>query len=228
MAAIASPAGKCDSPTFSMESEHIAALLAPFLEGEALSSAQLGQISIYLSLLVKWNARMNLTAVRDPEQIVTRHFGESLFTAHHLFPDAASAASLIDVGSGAGFPGLPIAILRPEVRVTLIEAHAKKATFLKEVVRSTGLTNVIVAAVRAESFTGVGDVVTFRAVEHFEAILPVCARLVGGGGRLAALVGSSQVIDTKRVSGDSWMTEAEVNLLGSTQRVLWISRRRNG
>lgn len=211
-----------------MESEPIAALLAPYLEGERLYSKQLEQISTYIELLLKWNARMNLTAVRDPEQIVTRHFGESLFVGHYLFPDEASAASLIDVGSGAGFPGLPIAILRPEVRVTLVEAHAKKATFLKEVVRSTGLRNVTVAAVRAEGFSGVGDVVTFRAVEHFEAILPVCAALVAAGGRLGALVGSSQVADAKRLIDDKWMTEAEVNLLGSTQRVLWISGRRDG
>jgi 16S rRNA (guanine527-N7)-methyltransferase len=211
-----------------MEAEPIAALLAPYLESQKLSSAQLEQISTYVKLLVKWNARMNLTAVRDPELIVTRHFGESLFAAHQLFPDLASRSSLIDVGSGAGFPGLPIAILRPEVRVTLIEAHAKKATFLKEVARSTGLKNLTIAAVRAESFAGIGDVVTFRAVERFEAILPVCARLVAAGGRLAALVGSPQVADAKRVIGRDWRTEAEVNLLGSTQRVLWISRRRDG
>jgi len=208
-----------------MEAERIAALLMPYLEGETLSSKQLEQISTYIGVLAKWNARMNLTAIRDAEQIVTRHFGESLFAAHHLFPGSASPSSLIDVGSGAGFPGLPIAILRPEVRVTLIEAHAKKATFLKEAVRSTGLRNVTIAAIRAEDFAGVGDVVTFRAVEHFEAILPICARLVASGGRLAALVGSSQVTDTKLVIGENWLTEAEVNLLGSTRRVLWISRR---
>ena len=99
-----------------MEISHIVELLAPYLEGESLSPVQLQQITTYLDGLMKWNARMNLTAVRDPEQIVTRHFGESLFAARHLFPDAVAVSTLADVGSGAGFPGLPIAIARPGYR----------------------------------------------------------------------------------------------------------------
>ncbi len=212
-------------PTARMETARTPALLAPYLESEELSPGQVDQLSKYLDLLLKWNARMNLTAVREPEQIVTRHFGESLFTARHLFPLPDAAATLGDVGSGAGFPGLPIAIARPHVRVTLIEAHGKKSVFLKEVVRSLGLANVAVLASRAEKCVERFDVVTFRAVEHFEAILPVSADLVTDGGRLAALVGSSQVEAITTVIGKEWQIGESVYFPDSSQRLVWIASR---
>ncbi|WP_049761571.1 16S rRNA (guanine(527)-N(7))-methyltransferase RsmG [Candidatus Korobacter versatilis] len=204
-----------------VEIARIAELLDPIVVAER----QLEQISVYLDLLLKWNARMNLTAVRDPEQIVLRHFGESLFAARELFPDPDATGSLVDVGSGAGFPGVPIAIERPGLSVTLIEAHGKKATFLKEVVRSTRLTNASVQAIRAEEYVGVADVVTMRAVEEFASILPVSARLVRPGGRLACLLGSPQAAEAEGVIGECWRTERTVYFPGSTQRVLWIGQR---
>lgn len=207
-----------------MDPRRIAELLAPYLADEALTPAQLNAITIHFELLRKWNARTNLTAVRGPEQIVTRHFGESLFAARHLFPDPQASATLADVGSGAGFPGLPIAVLRPAVSVTLIEAHGKKATFLKEAVRSTGLENVRVAQVRAEAFREPQDVVTLRAVEDFSQILPICAQIVSPGGRLACLIGSSQVKEAEGVMQEKWTPEAAIYFPGSTQRVLWIAR----
>jgi len=175
-----------------------------------LSPVQLQNLSTYIDLLLRWNARMNLTAVRQPEEIVTRHFGESLFAARHLFPssppgDAADHLAndqrprtndpphLIDVGSGAGFPGLPIKIWAPQVHLTLIESNHKKATFLREVVRTLTLTNVDIFAGRAEDFTAPAEVVTLRAVERFPQILPVAARLVAPRGRLALLIGHAQV-----------------------------------
>lgn len=207
-----------------MDPGRIPELLAPYLADEALTPAQLGAITTHFELLRKWNARTNLTALRDPEQIVTRHFGESLFAARQLFPDPQAPATLADVGSGAGFPGLPIAVLRPAVSVTLIEAHGKKATFLKEVIRSTGLQNVQVAQVRAEGFPETRDVVTLRAVEDFARILPICAQIVRPGGRLASMVGKPQTIDRNDVSADCWEQEATVYFPGSAQRVLWILR----
>jgi 16S rRNA (guanine527-N7)-methyltransferase len=173
-----------------MEPAHISSLLAPFLR-HPLTDTQLRQLGAYLDLLQKWNARTNLTAVRDPEQIVTRHFGESLFAAATLLYDAP-AASVIDLGSGAGFPGLPIAIFAPAAEVTLIESQNKKATFLKEVVRTLALPNVTVFRGRGETFAGTANLVTMRAVEKFEAALNVAARLVAPGGRLALLIGAEQ------------------------------------
>lgn len=157
------------------------------------------QIPIYLDLLLRWNARTNLTAIRAPEEIITRHFGESLFAAQQIFPAGnspgsnAPAATLADVGSGAGFPGLPMKLWATQLQVTLIESHQKKATFLREVIRALKLTDVEVQATRAQQITQTFDTVTLRAVEHFDQILPIAAKLVRPGGRLALLIGEDQI-----------------------------------
>ena len=160
-----------------MDLTRIAGLLTPFHPG-TISPLQLQQISTYLELLLRWNARVNLTSVREPEYIVTRHFGESLFAASQLFPAGqlpASNCRLLDVGSGAGFPGLPIKIWAPPLALTLIESRQRKATFLREVVRALGLTDVTVFSGRAQDFPGRAEVVTVRAVERF-AERPACRR----------------------------------------------------
>jgi 16S rRNA (guanine527-N7)-methyltransferase len=141
----------------------IASLLSPYLP--ALPPGLIPQLSTYLDLLLKWNARTNLTAIRDPEEIVRRHFGESLFAARHLPPNTRT---LLDFGSGAGFPGLPIALFHPEITITLAESQNKKATFLREAVRTLNLLNVEVWAARAETMpvTRQFDTVTLRAVDN--------------------------------------------------------------
>jgi 16S rRNA (guanine527-N7)-methyltransferase len=169
-----------------------------------LSPLQLQNISTYIDLLLHWNARMNLTAIRHPEEIVTRHFGESLFAARHLFPPGGDSDGLatdqrrttnnvIDIGSGPGFPGVPIKIWAAHLHLTLIESNHKKVTFLREVIRTLALTNVEVFAGRAEDFSSPAEVVTLRAVEKFERILPIAAHLVAPAGRLTLLIGHSQV-----------------------------------
>ena len=208
-----------------MDSTEILNALTPFLEGEELSPAQITAISMYFDLLLKWNARMNLTSVRKPDEILSRHFGESLFAGRKLFPGASEEASLIDVGSGAGFPGLPVAVVRPKLRVTLLEAHGKKATFLREVVRALGLGNVKVRAERAEDLEQTADVVTLRAVEDFRQILPVCAELVRRGGRLAAFIGSPQTTVIKQLIDDSWAWSDPVYFPGSSRRALLTAQR---
>jgi 16S rRNA (guanine527-N7)-methyltransferase len=172
----------------SVDTAIIAALLRPFAE---LSSEQLAQTSTYVDLLLKWNAKVNLTAVRNREEIVTRHFGESFFVAARLAPLPGDTA--IDLGSGAGFPGLPLAIFAPAVQVTLIESNAKKAAFLNEVISSLQLKNAEVFSRRAETYPAKADLVTMRAVEKFESALPVALGLVCDGGRLALMIGTSQV-----------------------------------
>jgi len=173
-----------------MEEVRIAELLRPFA-GE-LAPERLRQISTYIDILGRWNEKTNLTAVREPEQIVLRHFGESLFAARTLLAPEAELA-VLDIGSGAGFPGLPLKLWAPRVRLTLVEAHAKKATFLREVVRALALGNVKVVAARAETLQDQADLVTLRAVERFDEILPSAARLVRPGGRLGLLIGTGQV-----------------------------------
>jgi 16S rRNA (guanine527-N7)-methyltransferase len=210
----------------SMHQARIAELLEPFLatsldgchsepakageEPASLAPAQLQHISTYIDILLRWNARINLTAIRDPEQIITRHFGESLFAARHLFPRSSSASSvssvvqaldsLADVGSGAGFPGLPIKLWAPAIALTLIEANHKKATFLREVTRALTLTNINIQTTRAESLPPASfATVTLRAVERFESILPTAAALVAPGGRLALLITSAQLSQARSI-----------------------------
>lgn len=245
----------------SMDETRIAELLKPFLSVE-LSREQLANISMYVDILWKWNQKMNLTAVRRPEEIVTRHFGESLFTAQLIIPRAgagththpaeqSSSSSfdsaqdrlprasgptsderdtpsavpvVVDVGSGAGFPGLPIKIWAPEVPLHLIESNHKKATFLKEVVRALGLDGVEVFSGRAESFpVASSDIVTLRAVEHFQDILPVAASLVKPGGRLALLIGNSQ-IEVARAAVDDLEWQAPVSVPMSHNRVVLVGK----
>ena len=298
-----------------MHPARIAELLAPFLdvssiaavfpepchserdssreESALLSPSQLQHISTYIDILLRWNARINLTAIRDPEEIVTRHFGESLFAARHLFPQrnhvgtaaqacpersrrgcpaeqssasamATNAAAerrqnaahslpragrggvsrgslppgtqapegrknypsyrkhdvqaadssadhksspetndqqlatndrttLADLGSGAGFPGLPIKLWAPQISLTLIESNHKKSTFLREVTRALTLTHVDIQTTRAQTLKQTFDVVTLRAVERFADILPTAASLVAPTGRLALLISTNQL-----------------------------------
>lgn len=169
-------------------------LLAPFLDGERLSESQAEQLQKYLELLLRWNRRVNLTAVREPEHIVTRHFGESLFAGRELLRHQSGAAlHLTDIGSGAGFPGLAIKIYSPDTSVSLIEAQGKKSTFLREVIRSLYLTDIDVITARAEELEFSADVVTLRAVEQFRDVMPIAARMVRPGGSLGLLIGESQV-----------------------------------
>jgi 16S rRNA (guanine527-N7)-methyltransferase len=145
----------------------IATLLTPFLPFPPPNI--LPKLSAYLELLLRWNARTNLTAIREPEEIVRRHFGESLFAGLHL---SSETKTLLDFGSGAGFPGLPIAILHPEIAVTLAESQNKKSTFLREAVRTIGL-KVEIWAARVEAMPQ--DVhfhtVTLRAVDNMAAAM---------------------------------------------------------
>jgi 16S rRNA (guanine527-N7)-methyltransferase len=176
-----------------MEIPQIADLLSPYV---SLSSEQLGLTSMYIDILLKWNDRINLTAIRRPEDIVTRHFGESFFVAQKLVSESWRG-SVIDFGSGPGFPGIPVALYRPNVSMTLIESNGKKATFLAEVISQLGLRNVEVFRGRGESYAGKAELVLMRAVERFADAFSVAAGLVAPGGRVGLLLGEGQVEDAK-------------------------------
>src|SRR5271156_5459473 len=255
---------------FSMKTTtaQIAALLEPFIE-TPLSPSQLDQISTYIDLLLRWNARINLTAIRNEEEIVTRHFGESFFMARHPFPGSLPMTSnpchpersrdmrkahvsaeskdpyistkaalakevlpatsnppqVLDIGSGAGFPALPLKIWPPHIHLTLIESNHKKATFLREVARALTLTNVNVIAERAEVRAArpdlpQADVVTLRAVERFEAVLPLAATFLAPGARLALLIGAAQLRHLATVATLKW--QPPIPIPQSHTRVLSI------
>src|ERR1700733_11541011 len=167
----------------------IATLLTTYLS-DPPSESTLLQLSTYLDLLLKWNARTNLTAIRDPEEIVRRHCGESLFAGQHIPPETRP---LLDFASGAGSPGLPIQLLRPEITVTLAESQNKKATFLREVVRTLGLKTEVWAA-RVEDMAPERrfEVVTMRAVDNMDAALVAAKVRIAPGGQLAILTTAQQ------------------------------------
>jgi 16S rRNA (guanine527-N7)-methyltransferase len=212
-----------------MDSARMAELLQPFLTETEPAPELLRHLQLYLDLLIRWNARVNLTAVREPEQIVTRHFGESLFTAQVLARDlesqAAQPATVADVGSGAGFPGIPIKLLLPAIELTLIESQNKKATFLSEVVRALDLDNVHVFRGRAEEWRGSADVVTLRAVEQFARSLPVAAGLVREQGWLCLLIGEDQIETAHQLTRGAWKWSAPVIVPNSTARRIVLAQR---
>ncbi len=124
----------------------------------ATTPAQFSGLCRHFDLLQRWNVHMNLSAIREPLAIARRHFGESAFL-HSALP---AAASFVDIGSGAGFPGLPLATLRPETTVVLVESRRRKAAFLREASRD--LTNVAVAHCRAADWHGHAEWAVLRAV----------------------------------------------------------------
>jgi len=156
-------------------------LLRDRLRGIAeLTDAQAEALESHYDLLVQWNRTLNLTAIRDLPEAVERHYGESLFLAARL---PAGSLRIADVGSGAGFPGLPVAIYRPDCLVALIESHQRKAVFLKEAAR--GLSNVRVLARRAEQVNEEFDLAISRAVSYRDLssslqVLAPAADLLGG------------------------------------------------
>jgi 16S rRNA (guanine527-N7)-methyltransferase len=214
-----------------MDATRIAALLEPFLGGEPVSADLAAQLQGYLDLLLRWNVRINLTAVRDPEQIVTRHFGESLFAARVLGDAGAfvshsgDAPTLADVGAGAGFPGVPIKLFAPEVQLTLIESQNKKATFLREVIRALGIQGTEVFCGRAENWTRRATIVTMRSVEKFETAMAVSASLVTDAGTLCLLIGAGQAQPARKVLGSEWRFNPAVATPQSDGRVVLVGKR---
>jgi 16S rRNA (guanine527-N7)-methyltransferase len=141
----------------------------------------------YLALLDRWNRTYNLTAIRDPRDMVGKHLLDSL--AMHPYIDAGHLA---DLGAGAGLPGIPLAIAKPALRVTLVESNGKKARFLREAVRTLGLANARVAESRAEALDepGAYDAITARALATLPLIIELGGHLLKPGGRLLAMKGA--------------------------------------
>lgn len=146
------------------------------------------QFATYLNRLIEINKVMNLTAITDPDEVYEKHFLDSALIASALKP----GATLADVGSGAGFPGLPLAILRDDLSVTLIEPTAKRCAFLSDVIAALDLKNVTVINDRAENLTRLResyDVVTARAVAPLAILLELCTPLAKAGGLVIAMKG---------------------------------------
>lgn len=155
--------------------------------GLALDDARIARLIEYLRLLARWNRAYNLTAVRDPVAMVPRHLLDSLVVLPHV-----TAPAIADLGTGAGLPGIPLAIARPGLAVALVESNGKKARFLREAVRRLGLADVEVVETRAEQGPGTRPTVA-EVVSRALAALPLLCRLaepwLSPGGRLLALKG---------------------------------------
>ncbi len=166
-------------------------LLEPFELG--LTGDQIGQLTTYLELLVRWNEKINLTSIRDAGASVQRHFGECLFLGRWV----KLAGRLFDIGSGAGFPGLCLKIIFPDLSVTLLEPSAKKRAFLKEVARVCEMKSVEVRKERLEDFVAVAtadgfDSATSRAVGHLGQLVPQAAECLKPAGDLFLWVSNEQ------------------------------------
>jgi 16S rRNA (guanine527-N7)-methyltransferase len=178
----------------------------------------------YLSLLLRWNARVNLTAIRDEEGILRRHFVESIACARAL---PSGIRTLLDFGSGAGFPGIPIALCRPEIAVTLAESQGKKAAFLREAVRVLGL-NAQVHSARAEVLRTVFDCVTLRAVDKMELAVQAAAQLVRPSGWLALLSTTTDLPALQSAAGADFSWPTPLPQPGGEDRVLALGARSSG
>ena len=174
----------------------------------------------YLHLLLHWNTRLNLTAIRNPEAILSRHFMESIVCARAL---PTGLSSLMDLGSGAGFPGIPIALCRPEIAVTLAESQGKKAAFLREAIRTLAISATVHAA-RAESLTARFDCVTLRAVDSMELAVQSAGPLVTPNGWLAIMTSAAELPKLKAAAGPSFSWQDPTLLPLSVDRFLVLGK----
>jgi 16S rRNA (guanine527-N7)-methyltransferase len=179
----------------------------------------------YLSLFVRWNKKLSLSSVRDEEGIISRHFVESIAVAQSL---PAEIATLLDFGSGAGLPGIPIALCRPHIAVTLAESQVKKAAFLQEAVRVLGI-SVKVHADRAETLgeapNQVFDCVILRAVEKMPRSVAAAVNLVSPHGWLALMTSDVSLPELQTAAGQRFNWRGAVRLPGSESRILALGQR---
>lgn len=159
-----------------------------------LTAKQQEQFATYFQLLVEWNQKVNLTAITAEEEVYLKHFYDSLVPAFDVPELREQAASLCDVGAGAGFPSLPLKIIFPTLQVTIVDSLNKRIKFLEELVAALGLTDVTLVHARAEDFGAKKsparesfDVVTARAVANLPVLTELCLPLVKVGGKFVAL-----------------------------------------
>jgi 16S rRNA (guanine527-N7)-methyltransferase len=180
------------------------------------------RFAAYCALLLRWNARTNLTAIRDEDGIIFRHFVESIACARAL---PIGIATLLDFGSGAGFPGIPIALCRLEIAVTLAESQGKKAAFLQEAVRALGLSAKVHCG-RAESLTARFDCATLRAVDRMAVAVRAAAGLVKPGGWLALMTSLGQLTTLRAESPARLTWQRPIPVPGSDSRLLVFAQPR--
>lgn len=192
----------------------------------SLDEQQVLQIQQYTRLLLTWNEKVNLTAIREPLEILYRHFCESMYGARFL---PVENCRLADVGSGAGFPGIPLKIVRPDLQVFLVESNLKKATFLAEVLRDLRLTDIRVLVSRFEELgeeVAPLDFVCSRALGDFAQFLGWAGSPQVGARNALLWLGGRDVDEVRSVPGWAW--EDPKPMPKSIQRYLLVGSRSDG
>src|ERR1700681_67923 len=188
-----------------------------------VNANQIAQIQEYIRLLLVWNEKVNLTAIRDPLEILYRHFCESMFATKTV---DLGQCRLADIGTGAGFPGLALKILLPDSQIALVESNIKKATFLAEVVRALGITGANVMVSRYEELgeeIAPIDFLMARALGEFEVFLKWAASEGGDAKKVILWLGASDVDEVRKRS--QWAWESAVSVPQSLRRGLLIGTR---
>jgi 16S rRNA (guanine527-N7)-methyltransferase len=199
-----------------LSTEQINRELAPYLQSRFDGLAD--KINVYMDLLLRWNRKISLTTVTDLAEIVRFHFGESLFALRMLQNEKSRLA---DVGTGAGFPGLPLAMALPQLGVTLIESNAKKCAFLAEVIRTVDIKNASILRGRMESMSSdvpKFDFITARAFGHFDVLLPWARKHLAENGNALFWLGDADSRDVS--SSNGWRWDAPSVIPGSSRRFL--------
>jgi 16S rRNA (guanine527-N7)-methyltransferase len=169
--------------------------------GPALDDPAVGRLLDYVALLHRWNRAVNLTAVREPEEMVTRHLLDSLAILPWV-----RGPGLLDAGTGPGLPGIPIAIARPDIAVTLLDSNGKKVRFCRQAVSELALANVTVVQARVEAFhpAALPATVTARAVADLPALVSATRHLLAGGAHLLAMKGIVPGDEVARVQAQGY------------------------
>ncbi|MGC2419781.1 MAG: 16S rRNA (guanine(527)-N(7))-methyltransferase RsmG [Candidatus Acidiferrales bacterium] len=202
-----------------LSNRQIAKILAEYSISADSRSPLVAGIQSYVGLLFQWNRSISLTAVTDPEDVVRFHFGESLFAASRV---PITGGRLADVGSGAGFPGLPLKMLISSLDLTLIESNAKKAAFLAEAVRRLGLDGAHIFRGRTEELQDPAafDLITARAFGQFDSLLAWSRTHLADSGKIVLWLGLEVVASISLKSGWNWGEPAQIP--GSKRRfIVW-------
>jgi 16S rRNA (guanine527-N7)-methyltransferase len=203
--------------------EAIARAIADFGIGE-LTSRQLGLLAAHYDLLRRWNRRTNLTRIIEPREAARFHYAESIFGARFV----RDKESVLDIGSGAGFPAVPLAIIKPEATITALEANQKKSLFLNEAKDALGLDNFKVANIRLEEFDrGSFDLLTSRALDRAQELLPEVIAGLSARQRFM-LFCSPDLLEAVRRPADQWMTTEIYPIPQSASRLIAIIGQKSG
>ncbi|MCX8042972.1 MAG: 16S rRNA (guanine(527)-N(7))-methyltransferase RsmG [Desulfobacterota bacterium] len=194
--------------------------------GLTLSAKELTLFEIYLQILQEWNKKINITAIKTTKDIIIKHFIDSLAVLKYI----NISGSLVDIGSGGGFPGIPIKINNPSIELTLIEANRKKSNFLKTVIRRLGLKHVDVYNGRAEHFDKecFFDIAISRAFANVADFCTVAGRLVKNGGMAVAMTGKFPLQNDEQIYAAGFIRETSFSFdlpLNKGHRTILVLRK---